>query len=512
LSNAAETFHPRGRKINIQQKISRACTPLAGIILCLCCLANVGCVGFSTSKGNSPQTDPPQTAPPQTAPPQAAPPTPFSISGNISPAANGSGATVTLSGESGASTTADSSGNYTFSGLSGSSYKVIPTKTGFSFSPSGRAVTASSSNIAGVNFTSSSSSQSSGPIVIRDQSGTVIEGLSIASSSGDCVTIINSTNITIQNLQIGPCAGNGVVISGGSGINVFDSYIHPETQATSCCDHNDGIFAKGTQSLTIQGNVIAYGEDNIQVEATKGVTVAGNFFLNPRNYSSTGARGHQFQSWTNSSNVTVSNNYALSSSDTSTYLYVGTVQDALSFGQTTTFSADGNFVSGGQSPYGCAIIADTTTNDGIFTNNLVLDSGDCGIEIASGNHNTIDSNKVLNRNPTSGGQMPVALSAWASYYSSDRQTCSYGTITNNIAATEQLDGSYKNGLFASTSSSQSCSPLTKSGNTLNSAAVSLLTTPSVSAVFPTPLIPPQPKNCVVISPYSTQTNSPPCTP
>jgi hypothetical protein len=34
----------------------------------------------------------------------------------------------------------------------------------------------------------------------------------------------------------------------------------------------------------------------------------------------------------------------------------------------------------------------------------------------------------------------------------------------------------------------------------------------VSTVFPAPLIPPQPKNCVATSPYSTQTGLPACNP
>jgi Right handed beta helix region len=91
---------------------------------------------------------------------------------------------------------------------------------------------------------SSSSLSPSGPIVINGQDGTVIEGLKITSSTGDCVLITNSRNITIQDSEIGPCRGNAVKISGGDTISIFDSYIHPETLNTSgCCDHNDGILS-----------------------------------------------------------------------------------------------------------------------------------------------------------------------------------------------------------------------------------------------------------------------------
>src|SRR5215472_10841977 len=62
-----------------------------------------------------------------TASPQAA--QTFSISGTISPAAVGSGATLTLSGTAAATTTADSSGNYTFGGLANGTYAIAPYHT-----------------------------------------------------------------------------------------------------------------------------------------------------------------------------------------------------------------------------------------------------------------------------------------------------------------------------------------------------------------------------------------------
>jgi hypothetical protein len=77
----------------------------------------------------------------------------YSISGTISPAANGSGATVTLSGAASGSTTADASGNYTFTGLANGSYTVTPSKTGFTFTPTSAPATVSNANVTSVNFT-----------------------------------------------------------------------------------------------------------------------------------------------------------------------------------------------------------------------------------------------------------------------------------------------------------------------------------------------------------------------
>jgi hypothetical protein len=80
----------------------------------------------------------------------------FTISGTISPSAGGSGGTLTLSGVSTASTTADSSGNYTFTGLASGTYVVSPSHSGYIYAPATQAVTINGANVTGVNFTATS--------------------------------------------------------------------------------------------------------------------------------------------------------------------------------------------------------------------------------------------------------------------------------------------------------------------------------------------------------------------
>lgn len=75
----------------------------------------------------------------------------WSISGSINPPA--AGITVTLTGASNGSTTTDSLGNYSFSGLANGNYTLTPTETGYSFVPASLAVTVSGANVTGQNFT-----------------------------------------------------------------------------------------------------------------------------------------------------------------------------------------------------------------------------------------------------------------------------------------------------------------------------------------------------------------------
>jgi parallel beta helix pectate lyase-like protein len=349
---------------------------------------------------------------------------------------------------------------------------------------------------------SAQTSTPSGPLVIKRKDGQVIQGLHITSKTGDCVQIIDSSDITIQNSDIGPCAGNAVKVIGGNGVNIFDSYIHPETLASRCCDSNDGIFALGASHLLIQGNVIAYGESNIEVLDGNTVTVRGNLLLNPRGPF---PRGDNFQCWRSSptspgcTNVTVENNYALSSLDRRKYLYPEAVEDSINFGHTDGIVAQNNYITGGHSISGCALNADQAANDAQFLNNIVVDTGQCGIAVHGGTNDLIERNKITIRNPVvGGGNQAIVVSQVHS-----NGACGQVTVSNNISVFHRLNGTF-NGFYKG----RGCDPLTLVNNVFGRAALSLLT--PMERELPPPSIPPQPKNCVVLSPYSTQTGWPAC--
>jgi hypothetical protein len=80
----------------------------------------------------------------------------YGISGTITPTAGGTGATLSLSGVTTASATANSSGGYTFTGLANGAYVVTPSRTGYSFAPGTQAVTVNGANVTGVDFTAAS--------------------------------------------------------------------------------------------------------------------------------------------------------------------------------------------------------------------------------------------------------------------------------------------------------------------------------------------------------------------
>jgi hypothetical protein len=111
----------------------------------------------------------------------------FTISGNISPAASGTGATVSLAGSATATVTADASGNYSFTGLSNGTYTVTPTKTAFAFTPTSQSATISGANVSAVNFTAQA-------VATFAISGSISPA---ASASGATVTITGTASATV---------------------------------------------------------------------------------------------------------------------------------------------------------------------------------------------------------------------------------------------------------------------------------------------------------------------------
>jgi PKD repeat protein len=332
----------------------------------------------------------------------------------------------------------------------------------------------------------------------------VVENLHVNNPGGDCVTVTNSTNILIRRSEIGPCGGNGVVISGGSSVGIYDNYIHPEKPlSTSCCDTHDGIFGSGTSSLSIQGNVIAYGEANIELSTVSGATIIGNFLLNPIDSDPSQpadgqSRGQNFQVWGSSSNVTVTNNYTLASADTSKYLYAENQEDSINFGLTSGIVASNNSITGGHSPSGCGLIADTGANSAQFLNNTIVNSGQCGIGIADGTNQVVDSNKILNTTPVNGGGN-TAIYVWK--VTSSDPPCGPVQVSNNIASAITSSGG-ANSFW----SGGGCQTVTLTNNTFDAAAASLLSSENLTP----PLIPPAPKDCAVTSPFTNNTTVASC--
>ena len=102
----------------------------------------------------------------------------FSISGTISPAANGAGVTVTLGGAISSVTTTNGSGNYSFTGVANGSYNITASKGAANFTPASLQISVNGSNLTGQNFTVSSGA------VVSVSPGTAIQSVVDANPAG----------------------------------------------------------------------------------------------------------------------------------------------------------------------------------------------------------------------------------------------------------------------------------------------------------------------------------------
>jgi len=195
------------------QKVSsraRSALLLAGMLAPMALLW--GCSGVVS--GQSTQPPPPQT---------------YNISGTISPAAGGSGVTVTLSGAASATTTANSSGNYTFGGLANGTYTVTPSRAGYTFSPTSLSATVSGANITtGLNFTATAQG---GTLSI---SGTISP---VAGGSGATVTLSGAASATTT--------------ANSSGNYTFSGLANGNYALTP--SHAGYTFSPTTQAATVNG-------------------------------------------------------------------------------------------------------------------------------------------------------------------------------------------------------------------------------------------------------------------
>ena len=122
-------------------------------------------------------------------------PSTFSISGRVTSGGSGlSGVTVALSGTASKTTTTDSIGNYTFTGLVNGAYTVTPSKSGCTFSPTSLSTSIDGSNITGQDFTATCSG---GKDLVIENLGVSVS--TVASGGGTTVSynVVNRGTVTV---------------------------------------------------------------------------------------------------------------------------------------------------------------------------------------------------------------------------------------------------------------------------------------------------------------------------
>ena len=184
--------------------------------------------------------------------------TTYSISGKVTLSGSGlSGVTMTLSGSGSETTETDSSGDYTFSGLSNGTYTITPSKSGYTFTPVSKSVTISGSNKTGQNFTATAiATYSISGTVTLSGSGLSDVTMTLTGSGSGTTTTDTSGNYTFSGLSNGTYTvtpsksgytftptSKSVTISGSN--KTGQNFI--ATQSTSGCSQWSDVIEKYNQ-------------------------------------------------------------------------------------------------------------------------------------------------------------------------------------------------------------------------------------------------------------------------
>lgn len=230
------------------------------------------------------------------------------------------------------------------------------------------------------------------PIIWDSINDSTVNALQITNPSGHCISLSNCNNIVIQKCKLGPSKKEGVYLYHCSNVTIMNCFMNSiET----------GVYAVECSGIKVNNNDVK----NVQGPMPRGQMVQFN------NVSGTG----------NSINYNVGENIAGESNpedEINLYMSNGTEQDPI--------QVIGNWIrGGGPSTSGGGIM--TGDNGGSYIhveNNILVDPGQYGISISSGNHITVTRNMIF------GKQQPfcnVGLFVWNQYPSD----CSSNTVTNN---------------------------------------------------------------------------------
>ena len=243
----------------------------------------------------------------------------------------------------------------------------------------------------------------SAPIVWVGKHNQTISELEINNPTGHCIKLSNCSNITIKNCKLGPSKNEGVYLYHCNNISVtncsmdsVDSGVVADTCTGIKITYND---VKNVQGPLPRGQMVqfghVYGKGNC-INYNAGENILGQSF--PED-------------------------------EISLYMSNGTEEDPI--------QVVGNWIrGGGPSTSGGGIM--TGDNGGSYIlvqDNILVNPGQYGITISSGNHITIKNNKIYSKKlPFSN----VGLSAWNQYPTD----CSSNTIIKN-----EVNFKNKNGIL-----------------------------------------------------------------
>ena len=194
----------------------------------------------------------------------------WSISGTISPAASGSGATVTLSGPASAATTADAPGNFTFTGLANGTYTVTPSKNGFTFTPANQTVNVNGANVAGVNFTASAA-----PPLSIDATVFTDQGTSATSVTSPTFSTTTGNELLLAFIAADYLVGANTIVTGVTGAGLTWQLVARTNVQSGTSEIWRAFASAALTNVSVTATVSQSAVSSLTVVSVKGVDSSG---------------------------------------------------------------------------------------------------------------------------------------------------------------------------------------------------------------------------------------------
>ncbi|MRI52464.1 hypothetical protein D8770_00625 [Methylobacterium sp. DB1607] len=238
---------------------------------------------------------------------------------------------------------------------------------------------------------------------------------SLSNPSGPCLVLNEISDRTIENLDLGPCGGEGVRIEHGRNVTIRNLTIR---------DTGDvGIYVEGSDGVRIEENTIENALSGIRALSSTGIEVRCNSVRNVRGPIPAG-QFVQFDKVTGPGNG-ISCNIGENEPGR------GVPEDAISLfrsrgepGSPILVSRN-RLVGGGPSQSGGGIMLGDGGGGYLEArDNLLIDPGQYGIAVASGDHMTIAGNVVIARPQAFTN---VGISVWNQY----AEPCHTVTVSAN---------------------------------------------------------------------------------
>lgn len=238
---------------------------------------------------------------------------------------------------------------------------------------------------------------------LTERSIAVPPGSKFVNPEGSCLSFTGLKDAIIENLVIGPCAAHGIELHDSRNVTIRNVVIADTVQS--------GIYITGSTSIDIEESRISKGVSGVYALDSSGIRVSCNTIENPRGPIPRG-QFVQFDKVSGRDNR-ISCNAGLNARG------LGTPEDAISLyksqgtPQSPIAVTDNLIVGGGPSASGGGImLGDDGGAYQVAEGNVLVDPGQYGIAVSSGDHMSILNNLVFARRQSFTN---VGISTWNQY-------------------------------------------------------------------------------------------------